>query len=35
MSDTAIAPRAGLLISVKNQFARELKFTYGAQGRIA
>jgi YD repeat-containing protein len=31
---TAIAPRAGLLISVKNQFGRELKFTYDAQGRM-
>jgi YD repeat-containing protein len=31
----AIAPRAGLLISVKNQFGRELKFTYDPQGRIA
>jgi YD repeat-containing protein len=31
----AIAPRPGLLISVKNHFARELKFTYDAQGRIA
>jgi Domain of unknown function (DUF6531) len=30
----AIAPRAGLLISVKNQFARELRFTYDAQGRM-
>jgi YD repeat-containing protein len=32
---TIIAPRPGLLISVKNQFGRELKFTYDAQGRIA
>jgi YD repeat-containing protein len=32
---STIAPRAGLLISVKNQFGRELKFTYDAQGRIA
>ena len=32
---TTIAPRSGLLISVKNQFGRELKFTYDAQGRIA
>jgi YD repeat-containing protein len=32
---TAIAPRAGLLISVKNHFGRELKFTYDPQGRIA
>jgi YD repeat-containing protein len=31
----AIAPRAGLLISVKNQFGRELKFSYDTQGRIA
>jgi YD repeat-containing protein len=26
---------AGLLKSVKNQFGRELKFTYDAQGRLA
>ncbi len=32
---TTIAPRPGLLISVKNQFGRELKFTYDAQGRLA
>jgi YD repeat-containing protein len=32
---TLIAPRAGLLISVKNHFGRELRFTYDAQGRIA
>jgi YD repeat-containing protein len=31
----AIAPRPGLLLSVKNQFGRELKFTYDAQGRLA
>jgi YD repeat-containing protein len=30
-----IAPKPGLLISVKNQFGRELKFTYDAQGRLA
>jgi YD repeat-containing protein len=32
---TAIAPRAGLLLSVKNQFGREIKFTYDQRGRIA
>jgi YD repeat-containing protein len=32
---TLIAPRPGLLISVKNQFGRELKFTYDAAGRVA
>jgi Domain of unknown function (DUF6531)/RHS Repeat len=31
----AIAPRAGLLISVKNAFGRELRLTYDAQGRLA
>lgn len=31
---TLIAPRPGLLISVKNQFGRELKFTYDAAGRV-
>jgi YD repeat-containing protein len=30
---SVIAPRAGLLINVKNQFGRELKFTYDTQGR--
>ncbi len=30
-----VAPKPGLLISVKNQFGRELKFTYDAQGRLA
>jgi YD repeat-containing protein len=30
-----IAPKPGLLISVKNQFGREMKFTYDSQGRIA
>jgi YD repeat-containing protein len=29
-----IAPRAGLLISVKNHFGRELRFTYDTQGRM-
>jgi YD repeat-containing protein len=32
---TTIAPRPGLLVAVRNQFGRELKFTYDAQGRIA
>jgi YD repeat-containing protein len=32
---SSIAPRPGLLISVKNQFGREMKFTYDSQGRIA
>ena len=32
---TTIAPRPGLLTSVKNQFGRELKFTYDSQGRLA
>jgi YD repeat-containing protein len=31
----ATAPRPGLLISVKNHFGRELRFTYDAQGRMA
>ena len=31
---TLIAPRPGLLISVKNHFGRELKFTYDAAGQI-
>ncbi len=31
---TTIAPRPGLLINVKNQFGRELKFSYDAQGRM-
>jgi hypothetical protein len=31
----AIAPRAGLLISVRNHFGRELRFTYDAAGRLA
>jgi YD repeat-containing protein len=31
---TAIAPRPGLLISVKNHFGRELRFTYDAQDRV-
>lgn len=30
-----VAPRAGLLIAVRNHFGRELRFTYDAQGRIA
>ena len=32
---TLVAPRAGLLIRVKNQFGRELRFTYDAAGRLA
>lgn len=31
----AIAPWPGLLIAVRNQFGRELKFTYDALGRVA
>lgn len=31
----AVAPRPGLLIAVRNQFGRELKFTYDAAGRVA
>ena len=31
---TLIAPRPGLLISVKNHFGRELKFTYDAAGQL-
>ena len=31
----AIAPRPGLLTSVKNHFGRELRFTHDPQGRIA
>jgi hypothetical protein len=31
----SIAPRPGLLISVRNQFGRELRFTYDAGGRLA
>ena len=30
-----IAPRPGLLISVRNHFGRELRFTYDAAGRLA
>ena len=31
---TLIAPRPGLLISVKNHFGRELRFTYDAAGQL-
>lgn len=31
----AVAPAAGLLISVRNAFGRELRFTYDAAGRMA
>jgi len=31
----AVAPRAGLLLAVQNQFGVRLDFTYDAQGRIA
>ncbi|MBL8342739.1 MAG: RHS repeat protein [Rubrivivax sp.] len=31
----SIAPRPGLLISVRNHFGRELRFTYDAAGRLA
>jgi len=31
----SVAPRAGLLVSVRNHFGRELRFTYDAAGRLA
>lgn len=31
----SVAPAPGLLISVKNHFGREMRFTYDAQGRMA
>jgi RHS Repeat len=30
----AVAPKPGLLVNVKNQFGRELRFGYDAQGRM-